>query len=388
MRKAVQEMIRQCIESFGRLDVLINNAGILRDKLLINTSEDDWDTVIRVHLKGTFLPMHHAGNYWRSESKAGRTVDGRVVNTTSHSGLFGNVGQANYAAAKMGIAGLTIVAAREFQRLGVTVNAVAPRANTRLTEGLAQWTPEQIERRDPVWTRALVTWLASPRIKGHQRPRIRVLGLRLHGRRGLAARRIRGGLQGSDHAAARSSVTSSSGRARTPVSIGIRGWIPEPGMLDRSIIGREFPTLTVTVGTRCSAALRRAIGETNAVFFDEATARAEGYRSFPIPPTYVFCLKHAVSSPDGVLRSLGVEGESGKLLHAEQSFEYVTPICAGDRISFRERVADVFEKKDGALAVHHPRDHRQQCRRTSGGGDPAYGSGQKGRMTVATETIE
>ena len=163
--KAVQEMIRQCIESFGRLDVVINNAGILRDKLLINTSEDDWDTVIRVHLKGTFLPMHHAGNYWRSESKAGRTVDGRVVNTTSHSGLFGNVGQANYAAAKMGIAGLTIVAAREFQRLGVTVNAVAPRANTRLTEGLAQWTPEQIERRDPVWTAALVTWLASPQSK-------------------------------------------------------------------------------------------------------------------------------------------------------------------------------------------------------------------------------
>ncbi len=164
--KAVQEMIRQCIDSFGRLDVLINNAGILRDKLLINTSEDDWDTVIRVHLKGTFLPMHHAGNYWRSESKAGRTADGRVINTTSHSGLFGNVGQANYAAAKMGIAGLTIVAAREFQRLGVTVNAIAPRANTRLTEGLAQWTPEQIERRDPVWTAALVTWLASPESKG------------------------------------------------------------------------------------------------------------------------------------------------------------------------------------------------------------------------------
>jgi len=163
--KAVDGMIRQAIDTFGKLDVLINNAGILRDKLLINTSEEDWDTVVRVHLKGTFLPMHHAGNYWRVQSKAGTPLDGRVINTTSHSGLFGNVGQANYAAAKAGIAGLTIVAAREFQRIGVTVNAVSPRANTRLTEGLAKWTPEQVERRDPIWTAALVTWLASAESK-------------------------------------------------------------------------------------------------------------------------------------------------------------------------------------------------------------------------------
>jgi len=163
---AAQQMIRQAIDTYGTLHVLINNAGILRDKLLINTTEEDWDTVIRVHLRGTFLPMHHAGNYWRLESKAGRPVDGRVINTTSHSGLFGNVGQANYAAAKAGIAGLTIVAAREFQRLGVTVNAVSPRANTRLTEGLAKWTPEQVERRDPIWTAALITWLSSTESKG------------------------------------------------------------------------------------------------------------------------------------------------------------------------------------------------------------------------------
>jgi NAD(P)-dependent dehydrogenase (short-subunit alcohol dehydrogenase family) len=164
--KAAEDMIRQAVDTFGKLDILINNAGILRDKLLINMSEEDWDTVIRVHLKGTFLPMHHAGIYWRLQSKAGRAVDGRVINTTSHSGIFGNVGQGNYAAAKAGIAGLTLVAAREFQRLGVTVNAIAPRANTRLTEGLAQWTPEQVERRQPAWTAALVTWLASPESKG------------------------------------------------------------------------------------------------------------------------------------------------------------------------------------------------------------------------------
>lgn len=164
--KGVEAMIQQAIKTYGKLDVLINNAGILRDKLIINTSEEDWDTVIRVHLKGTFLPLHHAGNYWRLQSKAGQPVDGRVINTTSHSGIFGNVGQGNYAAAKAGIAGLTIVAAREFQRLGVTVNAVAPRANTRLTEGLAKWTPEQVIKRDPIWTAALITWLSSRESKG------------------------------------------------------------------------------------------------------------------------------------------------------------------------------------------------------------------------------
>src|SRR5215469_20313 len=159
-------MIRQCLDTFGTLHALICNAGILRDRLIINTTEEDWDAVVRVHLKGTFLPMHHAGNYWRQQSKAGKAVDARVITTTSHSGLFGSVGQGNYAAAKMGIAALTGVAAREFQRIGATVNSIAPRANTRLTEGLAKWTPEQIERRDPVWTAALVTWLASSESKG------------------------------------------------------------------------------------------------------------------------------------------------------------------------------------------------------------------------------
>jgi NAD(P)-dependent dehydrogenase (short-subunit alcohol dehydrogenase family) len=164
--RGAESMIRQCLDAFGTLDVLICNAGILRDKLIVNTSEEDWDAVIRVHLRGTFLPMYHAGKHWRQQFKAGKMVNARVINTTSHSGLFGNVGQGNYAAAKMGIAGLTIVAAREFARFGVTVNAVAPRANTRLTEGLAKWTPTQIERRDPIWTAALVTWLASSESNG------------------------------------------------------------------------------------------------------------------------------------------------------------------------------------------------------------------------------
>lgn len=159
--KAAEEMVRQAIETFGSLDVLINNAGILRDRMLVNLTEEDWDLVMKVHLKGTFLPLRHAANYWRAQVKEGRKLDARVINTTSHSGLYSNVGQANYAAAKAGIASLTIVAARELKRYGVTVNAICPRANTRLTEGLSTWTPEQIEKRDPIWAAALVTWLAS-----------------------------------------------------------------------------------------------------------------------------------------------------------------------------------------------------------------------------------
>jgi NAD(P)-dependent dehydrogenase (short-subunit alcohol dehydrogenase family) len=163
--KATEEMVQQAIDTFGGLDIVVNNAGILRDRMLWNITEDDWDAIMAVHLKGTFLPTRHAAVYWRAQSKAGKPVDGRIINTTSHSGLFGNIGQANYAAAKAGIASFTVVVARELARIGVTANAIAPRANTRLTEGLGTWTPEQLEMRHPVWTAALVTWLASPESK-------------------------------------------------------------------------------------------------------------------------------------------------------------------------------------------------------------------------------
>jgi NAD(P)-dependent dehydrogenase (short-subunit alcohol dehydrogenase family) len=156
-----KNMVDCAVDSFGRLDVLVNNAGILRDRMLVNMSEDEWDSVVKVHLKGTFAPTHHASNYWRLQSKAGEKVDARVINTTSHSALFANVGQVNYAAAKAGIASFSQVAARELQRYGVTVNALAPRANTRMTEGLREWTEEQLERRDPEWIAAFVAWLAS-----------------------------------------------------------------------------------------------------------------------------------------------------------------------------------------------------------------------------------
>jgi NAD(P)-dependent dehydrogenase (short-subunit alcohol dehydrogenase family) len=129
-------VIEQAVEVFGGLDVVVNNAGILRDRMLVNMSEEEWDSVIRVHLKGTFAVSRHAAAYWRERSKAGARNDARIINTTSVSGLYGNIGQANYGAAKAGIAGLTIIAARELARYGVTVNAIAPAALTRMTEDL------------------------------------------------------------------------------------------------------------------------------------------------------------------------------------------------------------------------------------------------------------
>jgi NAD(P)-dependent dehydrogenase (short-subunit alcohol dehydrogenase family) len=160
-----QAMIQSAIDQFGGLDILVNNAGILRDRMMVNMSEEDWDQVIKVHLKGTFAPSHHAANYWRLESKAGRQRDARIINTSSGSGLFGNIGQSNYGAAKAGIASFTIIVARELSRIGVTVNAIAPRAQTRMTEGLREVSGEMLLRRDPEWIAALITWLASPEAK-------------------------------------------------------------------------------------------------------------------------------------------------------------------------------------------------------------------------------
>jgi NAD(P)-dependent dehydrogenase (short-subunit alcohol dehydrogenase family) len=127
-------LIAAAVDSFGQLDVLVNNAGFLRDRMLANTSEQEWDAVMRVHLKGHFAPSRHAVAHWRERSKAGDTVDARIINTSSGAGLMGSVGQGNYSAAKAGIAALTLVESAEFARYGVTANAIAPAARTRMTE--------------------------------------------------------------------------------------------------------------------------------------------------------------------------------------------------------------------------------------------------------------
>ena len=150
-------MVQQAIETFGGLDVLVNNAGFVRDRMLVNTSEEEWDAVIRVHLKGHFAPLRHAGAYWRHESKEGRTRAARVINTSSGAGLQGSVGQATYSAAKAGIAGLTLVAAAELGRYGVTVNAIAPVAKTRMTEGAFDTSAMAL----PEDNAPIVAWLAS-----------------------------------------------------------------------------------------------------------------------------------------------------------------------------------------------------------------------------------
>jgi NAD(P)-dependent dehydrogenase (short-subunit alcohol dehydrogenase family) len=156
-------VVAQAVNELGGLHVLVNNAGILRDRTLLNMSFQDWDDVIRVHLRGTFAMTRAAGRYWRDEAKAGHPVTGRVINTTSGSGLFGNFGQANYGAAKGGIASLTVIAAMELSRYGVTVNAIAPVAKTRLTAtaGMSLDIGEGFDPLAPEHVSPFVVWLAS-----------------------------------------------------------------------------------------------------------------------------------------------------------------------------------------------------------------------------------
>ena len=163
-----ERLVQTAVDTFGDLHVVVNNAGILRDRMLFSMAEEEWDAVINVHLKGTFAPSRFACTYWRERSKAGEAVDGRIINTTSVSGIYGNPGQTNYGAAKAGIAAFTNIAALEMARYGVTVNAVAPVALTRMTEGLgpAPETDEDRERRSPRWIAPIVTWLASAEAKG------------------------------------------------------------------------------------------------------------------------------------------------------------------------------------------------------------------------------
>ncbi|MCW2656790.1 MAG: fabG [Jatrophihabitans sp.] len=161
-----KRLVDTAIEEFGRLDVLVNNAGFLRDRMLANLDEEQWDAVIRVHLKGHFAPLRHAAAYWRAEAKAGRQPDARVINTSSGAGLLGSIGQGNYSAAKAGIAGLTIVAAAEMGRYGITVNAIAPAARTRMTEAtfaetMAAPDDDSFDAMAPENVSPLVVWLGS-----------------------------------------------------------------------------------------------------------------------------------------------------------------------------------------------------------------------------------
>jgi NAD(P)-dependent dehydrogenase (short-subunit alcohol dehydrogenase family) len=168
--KGAKRLVRTALETYGRLDVLVNNAGILRDRMLVNMTEGEWDKVIQVHLKGTFGPAHFAAEHWRERSRAGDEVDARIVNTSSTSGIFGNVGQTNYGAAKAGIAAFTIIAAQELGRYGVTVNAVAPGARTRMTENLRGARPVpgpgEFDGSAPENVAPLVVWLGSPESRG------------------------------------------------------------------------------------------------------------------------------------------------------------------------------------------------------------------------------
>ncbi|HEV2368282.1 MAG TPA: SDR family oxidoreductase [Acidimicrobiales bacterium] len=178
-----EELVGQAVDTFGSLDILVNNAGFLRDRMSFNMGEDDFDAVIRVHIKGHFAPLRWAAAHWRDRAKAeGAPVYGRVINTTSEAGLWGTPGQANYAIAKGGIAALTLTAARELQRYGVTVNAIAPRARTRMTEtvlaGLGGG--DGFDELDPDNVAPAVAWLASPAAAAISGRTFMVTGGRVH----------------------------------------------------------------------------------------------------------------------------------------------------------------------------------------------------------------
>ena len=162
-----KNLVEQAVDTFGSLDILVNNAGILRDKMSFNMDESDWDDVIRVHLKGHFAATHHAAVYWRNKAKTGDEVTGRIINTSTEAGLFCNAGQANYAAAKAGIAALTWVEARELGKYGVTANAIAPRARTRMTETIfggdgMSASEDAFDKWDPKNIANVVAFLAAP----------------------------------------------------------------------------------------------------------------------------------------------------------------------------------------------------------------------------------
>jgi NAD(P)-dependent dehydrogenase (short-subunit alcohol dehydrogenase family) len=162
--EGAKRLVDTAVEAFGDLHVLVNNAGVLRDRMLVNMSEEEWDVVVKVHLKGHFAPLRHAAAYWRDQSKAGSEEKRSVINTSSTSGLFGNIGQTNYGAAKMGIGALTIIAAQELARYRVRVNAIAPAALTRLTAGLGgpvSEAPPEGGPMDPANVSPFVAYLAT-----------------------------------------------------------------------------------------------------------------------------------------------------------------------------------------------------------------------------------
>ncbi|WP_338681853.1 SDR family oxidoreductase [Streptomyces acidiscabies] len=162
-----ESLIHRAVEEFGTLDALVNNAGINRDRMLVSMTEADWDTALRVNLKGHAAPLHHAAAYWRTSTKNGHPVQARIINTTSGAGLLGSVGQGNYGAAKAGIAALTIIAAAELARYGVTVNAIAPSARTPMTEAVEAFADQMrapetgFDTMHPANVSPLVVWLAS-----------------------------------------------------------------------------------------------------------------------------------------------------------------------------------------------------------------------------------
>ena len=173
--KAAKRILECAIDTFGKCNIIVNNAGILRDRMIFNMGEEDWDSVVAVHLKGTFAMSRHASEYWREEHKKGNILNGRIINTSSDAGLLGNVGQSNYGACKAAVAAMAIIIGQEMKKYGVTANAIAPVARTRLTVDATPSTaalmggnvkPGEFDVFSPANIAPLVAWLASDEAAG------------------------------------------------------------------------------------------------------------------------------------------------------------------------------------------------------------------------------
>ena len=352
-------LIDATVEEFGRLDVLVNNAGILRDRMLFNMSFEEWDAVMRVHLRGTFGPAHFAAVHWRERAKAGEAVDARLINTTSPSGIYGNVGQANYGAAKAGIASFTVIAAMELAPYGVTVNAIAPAAATRMTIPLqrpgASTAPEgEFDPRSPDNIAPLVVWLGSAESAGVTGRVFNVRGGQISvaegWRSGPAAHRDRRwdpaelGPVVTEPRRVGAAQCQHGGRAHpgqgglaVPLNLSAIGAVSDP--IERTWTSKDALLYAVAVGAGSpDVTSELAFTTENSYGVEQA-----------VLPTYVVLL-----GAGGGFRDIGTFNPA-MLVHAEQSVELHQPLPVEGRVLVTGELVDILDKRSGALVVSESR---------------------------------
>ena len=351
--EAARKIIDCALENFGRLDALINNAGILRDRTVYNMTEEEFDSVIAVHLKGHFSCTRWAAAHWRAESKAGRGSPRHIVNTTSAAGLIGNRGQTNYGAAKAGIANMSLIWAQELERIGVTVNAIAPIARTRITEatfGAMEVEEGEFDAMDPANIAPLAVFLASD-LAGETSGQV----FGLHGgalecyEPWTSVACIEQDERWSLEALERTVPQLVLGRVEEPKETGETEEANQqqspprraPGP-DKAMIGREAEGATLNLEAESAKEFARAVGETDPLYLDAEAARAAGYDNVLVPPTYPIAFMAESMNAD-LFFDLGLDMPS--IVHGGQEFEYFRPLVAGQKLRLKARIADIWGKE-------------------------------------------